>query len=187
MKNTIFLLLFLVFLISSPKTYSQDSENQQIHQLAKFDSLSGIYSQISLDTAIMYHQLGLKIAGKTLLDAAVVYKMHLRLGILYRQKGDFKQALACDIRALEIAESLNDDGARGTANNSIGIDYYRMNELKKAELYFKTGLKYRIQDTDSAGIADSYYNLGMIYDDLEKNHFRSLFIIWRFRFLCSRE
>jgi signal transduction histidine kinase len=53
----------------------------------------------------------------------------------------------------------------GSANNSIGINYYRNDDFINAEKYFESGLNFRLKTEDFGAIADSYYKLAMVFDD----------------------
>lgn len=175
-KPFLFLVIFLQILLGT-SAYSQQSFHNNIIQIRLLDSLSDVYSQISIDSAILYHKNGLEIALKMKLEPELIYKMHLKLGILYRKKGDFSKALSSDISALKIAETLSDTSKIGTGNNSIGIDYYRMGEYEKALSYFNSGFTCRSQVDDSSGMADSYYNIGMLYDDMGNSKLCRLFYL----------
>ena len=177
MKKPNFILIFLLYILSGSSVFSQQSIHNTISQVRLLDSLSDVYSQISIDSAILYHKNGLEIALKMKLESELIYKMHLKLGVLYRKKGDFSNALSSDINALKIAETLSDTSKIGTGNNSIGIDYYRMGEYEKALSYFNSGFTYRSLVADSSGMADSYYNIGMLYDDMGNSKLCRLFYL----------
>lgn len=177
MKKPFLFLVFFLQILLGTSVYSQQSFQNNISQIRLLDSLSDVYSQISIDSAILYHKNGLEIALKMKLEPELIYKMHLKLGILYRKKGDFSKALSSDINALKIAETLSDTSKIGTGNNSIGIDYYRMGEFEKALSYFNSGFTCRSQVADSSGMADSYYNIGMLYDDMGNSKLCRLFYL----------
>lgn len=166
MKKTMTFLFFFLFTISCLNGYSQHSNKNVKDQIRLFDSLSNVYSQISIDTAIRFSKASLDISMKSNPNPELLYKMNLKIGILYRKKGDFSKALSSDINALKIAESLQDILKMGAANNSTGIDYYRMKDYEKALGYFNKALKYRANTGDSSGMGDTYYNIGMLYDDM---------------------
>jgi signal transduction histidine kinase len=131
------------------------------------ESHKNIVAEYSTDSAISYYKVLLEESEITKLDKESFY-INSELASLYRIKADFSTALDFDLRALKIAESLKDDYLLGSANNSIGIDHYRNNELEQAEYYFRIGLDYRLKTDDNSAIADSYYKLAMVFDDTGK-------------------
>lgn len=133
-----------------------------------YETLSEKYRNLSADSAIMYQEAALGAAISLKVPAEVICRIYMKLGILYRVKAEFGRALSADLQALRLAESGGWTSLSGSACNSVGIDYYRNGDLSNAEVYFIRGLTLRLQTTDTAAVADSYYNLGMLSDDQGK-------------------
>lgn len=153
----IFVLSSIVFLLTQPITCFS------VNQKVDIESVRDLTANYSTDSAIVYYV--------SLLESIDASEKHLQFDIysdiasLYRLKADFSNALNYDLKALETAELISDNALLGSANNSIGINYYRNDDFINAEIYFERGLNFRLKTGDFSAIADSYYKLAMVFDD----------------------
>lgn len=83
-----------------------------------------------------------------------------------RQHGYYGEAMQLDFYALQLAENYSYMRETGKAYNNIAISYYRNRSFKKAEKYFLDAAAIRLYMQDTTMLADTYYNLGMLYDDV---------------------
>lgn len=146
---------------------TQNSKSLFANKVIDINVIREITAEFTPDSAIAYYQGLLASIDKSNANKDVFF-LYSDLAELYRIKADFSIALEYNYKALVIAESLNDNDFLGTANNSIGINYYRNNEFDKAEFYFRVGLKYRLKTDNKRAIADSYYKLAMVLDDTNR-------------------
>lgn len=86
----------------------------------------------------------------------------------HRLSGDYGAAMKADIMALNIAEYIGNVHAAGRAQNSIGVNYYRMGNIAKAETYYNKAIHIAKFCNDTTLMADVYNNFGMLYDDLSE-------------------
>jgi len=84
----------------------------------------------------------------------------------YRAHGEFDKAMEFDFFALQLAENLDSADFLSRAYNNIAIGYYRIKDYEKAEKFFHTAEAIRRATGDSLRLADTYYNLGMLNDDM---------------------
>jgi signal transduction histidine kinase len=84
----------------------------------------------------------------------------------HRLLGNYESAMQYDFQALRIAETTGLSHETGMAYNNIGISYYRLRDFKKAEHYFLMAAGIRSSLEDTLRLADTYYNMGMLYDDM---------------------
>jgi len=165
----LFLFSILCFLYSSKSCLAEANDfplkNGIIPILEKLELET---AHLSLDSSIIYYESVLnKIIGLKATEV-FLFKLHIKLGVLYRLKADFSKALFYDIEALKLSEKLQYNNDLGTANNSVGVDYYRMGNYETALTYFLKAAEYRLKSNNTLDIADSYYKLGMVMDDMGK-------------------
>jgi signal transduction histidine kinase len=86
----------------------------------------------------------------------------------HRLHGDYSKAMEYDFSALELAEVLNYQNQKARAYNNIAISYYRMQSYEKAEELFLRAAAIQSSLKDTLRLADIYYNMGMLYDDIGK-------------------
>lgn len=87
-------------------------------------------------------------------------------GVVYRRVADYEQALTFHLKALKIAESINDKVTISAAVNSIGNIYLSMEEWSKALNYFSKGLELETARKNKLGIAINLNNIGGVYKNL---------------------
>lgn len=171
MKHITLLFILLALLSLRPAMAQEVNSGNDREQalLEQYEIHSRAYQDLSVDSAILYQEAALRMASQIQAGPKVSFRILRQLAVLWRLHADFSQALNYDLKALKIAESLNDPGLTGSALNNTGIDYYRMGQLERAADYYRKGLQARLRTTDTLSIADSYYNLGMILDDLNND------------------
>jgi signal transduction histidine kinase len=95
------------------------------------------------------------------------------LGVIYRNLGDYKEALAYFSRGLEAAKRYNDKLQLGHSYNNLGSLHRLMGNGSLAiEQTFK-GLKIFEEIKDSSGIAFCALNLGVLYSN-QKNYTKAI-------------
>lgn len=162
----VIMLLFFAFTILHAQNETQNPDEKQTTELLKH--LSERTAALPPDSAVGVHRAVLHYATKSGAHPLVLFKLNSKLADMYRLNANFGAALQCDLQSLRLAETLADEGLRGSASNSIGIDYYRMSENETALKYFTDGLTHRLKTTDTLSIADSWYNMAMVQDDLDR-------------------
>ena len=89
------------------------------------------------------------------------------LGIYYRGKNEFQEAIDADKKSFDIAKEINDSLLMGAAINHMAWYYYEMGNLDKSlELYNKNISFYK--PGGSNALANVYGNIGNIYRDWER-------------------
>jgi signal transduction histidine kinase len=189
----IIILIFLFFasgLMSSAQQVKSDTAREHAKYL--LEQLAKRINTLPSDSAIVVQLSALKVATQLRMEPFILFKMNSRLGDLYRLQADFTSALKCDLQSLKLAESFEDNALKGSANNSIGIDYFRMKDLESALKFFSEGMRYRLKTNDSLAIADSYYNTGMVLellkrDDEMKVAYHNALILFQCKKSCDGE
>ena len=119
------------------------------------------------DAKILLDELE-KIANDHKDDADLAYSLSRVRGYLYKQAGNFAQALEMYQKALETAQNAKDDQKIATSYNSIGNMYSDLGEHKKSLEFYTKSLEIRQQTLpeNHPSIADSYNSIGCVYSDL---------------------
>lgn len=94
----------------------------------------------------------------------------LEAGEIWRNVGDYVQALACDNRAKDIMERTlsPDDPALALIYNNIGCTYHYLCDYRQALTYHQKALdiRKRVLPANDPALALSYDNTGSIYNNL---------------------
>ncbi len=81
----------------------------------------------------------------------------------YYLLSSLSESMRLALKAVALADSIQNIKARAEAYNRLGTIHYYFNNFEKATLYIIEGLKIRENIHDSAGIASSYTNLAVTY------------------------
>ncbi|MDX1905669.1 MAG: tetratricopeptide repeat protein [Bacteroidia bacterium] len=88
------------------------------------------------------------------------------IGLVYRRKGVYPQALAYLTQALRLAEQHNLPRQVAAAQNNIGIVYWNMSSYPEALSYFKQALVFQRSVQNQEAVANILNNLGAIHTSL---------------------
>ena len=77
---------------------------------------------------------------------------------------DFKRAIECCERHLQISQELKDKAGEGTSYGNLGSVFYSLGDFQKAIEFHERHLKIARQVADKAGIARSLYSLGISFE-----------------------
>jgi tetratricopeptide (TPR) repeat protein len=122
-----------------------------------FEELDGMYASIQ-----NYLRFADPVNGDRRL--ADVYRL---LGIYYRGKNEFQEAIDANQKSFEIASAIKDSMLMGAALNHMAWYYYEMGNLDKSlQLYNKNIGFYKTEGNNE--LANVYGNIGNIYRDWER-------------------
>ena len=88
------------------------------------------------------------------------------LGIYYRAKGVYGQAIDYFFTSLDIMEEEQDMAGIARSYNLIGIIYYYLGDYNLSLEYYTKALDLNIQQNDTIWIAGNSNNVGMIYEKM---------------------
>jgi len=100
-------------------------------------------------------------------DSLNIASAYNDLGILHDDLGNMEKALEYYQKALRLSNEIRDNDISNTLLN-IGSVYYRMNELKKAESYFKEALLNAYENNANRNLMSITSNLIKIYIETNK-------------------
>lgn len=99
------------------------------------------------DSCIYYAQKARAI-GKRIQNQVLVIRSYSATGEAYQRQNKLKEALASYFTGLELAEKYHEKSLAGTIYNGIGVCYFLMNDVKKAEQYMKRAAKAKKEGND---------------------------------------
>jgi CHAT domain-containing protein/tetratricopeptide (TPR) repeat protein len=121
------------------------------------------------------YEKALKMAS----DAIVIFKQQsgpeaqfgngnglLNLGSIYTRLGRYKQAIACQKKAIEIFSKLGDEPALGMAYGNMGVTHNRIKEHKKAIELCQEACRRSQNSGNKFEEARSLHNIGDAYNQL---------------------
>jgi tetratricopeptide (TPR) repeat protein len=171
------ILLFLFTISNWSIVLGQDSE-----MLNELDSIA-FHALEHNDTSVI-------TKANNLLDASFkkgqpsfyTINAHTILGIVNKNKGYYLTALDHNLKALNAAEDLNDDGRISACYNNIGTIHLLLEDFEKACEYFNKSLE--LEETLNQPLQKSirFYNLGDAYNkrdsfDLALSYFTNSLLI----------
>lgn len=89
------------------------------------------------------------------------------LGMYYRQKNKFQEAIDANRKSFEIARQANDSILMGAALNHMAWYYYEMGNLDKSLELYRQNIGF-YNPSGSNALANVYGNIGNIYRDWER-------------------
>ena len=110
-------------------------------------------------------------------------KAHNNIGIIYKNQGNYPEALKNCFASLKIKEEIKDKKGIASSLNNIGTIYFNQSNYTEALKNYFASLRIFEEIKDKYGIAVSYNNIGNIYKDQKnysealKNYFSSLKIM----------
>lgn len=91
-------------------------------------------------------------------------KIYQNIGIIYIDKADYQMALDYFLKSLKIKELQKEKNSISIANSlsAVGAVYQYLEDLDRAEEYYKRSLDIQLKEENQGGIAIGYYNLGLV-------------------------
>lgn len=99
------------------------------------------------DSSRYYGQKAREI-GKRINNHVLVIRSYSAAGEAYQRQNKLKEALASYLKGLELAEKHGEKSLSGTIYNGMGVCYFLMNDIKKAEEYMKRAAQAKKEAND---------------------------------------
>lgn len=109
--------------------------------------LANLYLAEYPDSSIYYGQKA-RVIGKEINDHVLVIRSYSAAGEAYQKQNKLKEALASYLKGLDLAEKHNEKSLAGTIYNGMGVCYFLMNDVKKAEQYMKRAAQAKKEAND---------------------------------------
>ena len=91
---------------------------------------------------------------------------HNDLGITHQRLSNFKKAIICHGKALDIFKEIGDLSGESKCYGNLGAAYHSLGDFKKAIEFHNKSLKMKKEIGDQAGESKCYGNLGLAYANL---------------------
>ena len=105
-------------------------------------------------------------APRGVVSAGTVKALNEYAMLLHETFPDSTRMLA--LRALALADSLQDWKGKAQSLNVIGVSYFIQNNYEKALEYYLQALTLREKVSDMSGVAGTLNNVGMVYRDMKE-------------------
>lgn len=99
------------------------------------------------DSSIYYGQVARAIGKKTN-NHVLVIRSYSVVGEAYQRKSKFEKAIASYLKGLELAEKHGEKSHAGTIYNGIGVCYFYLGNMDKAEKYMKLAARAKKEAND---------------------------------------
>lgn len=107
--------------------------------------------------------------GAKMKDKRMVALAKINLGVIYRNKNDYKRAIKYQTEALDILMVLNDYDGLGSAHNNLGDIYQDQKDFQKALSNYNKALVYFESIGHKEKIATVYHNVGIVFEKQGKH------------------
>lgn len=129
-----------------------------------------------IDAALNFHRKALEIL-KAKPEQEVLTATHVHFGDVFRNKGDYKRAIASYLRAIELSRRRQDLEALPSALNNLGLTYFHMGRLKEALDSFRKALSIYQSQQNQAQEPVVSSNIGWVL--IELGRFEEAFAIYK--------
>lgn len=99
------------------------------------------------DSSIYYGNVA-KTIGKETNNPVVVIRSYSVIGEAYQRQNKLKKAISSYLKGLELAEKHQEKSLAGTIYNGIGVCYFYLSDLDKAEKYMKLAAQAKKEAND---------------------------------------
>lgn len=124
--------------------------------------LGKAYQLINSDTAVYFYKHAYE-AYSHLDSKDSIIKTLNNLGVLYKNRGEYKNSLESFFQAVKIAESIKDKTSSGFLYNNMGQVFRHSGSYETATEYFIKSLNINEELNNQEGIALAFGNLGNLY------------------------
>jgi two-component system, sensor histidine kinase ChiS len=133
-----------------------------VDKAKKMLELANYYKSVFPDSSVYYANQALNM-GEIEKDILIQAKSYSTLGETFQIKNQLDESIESYFKAIEIAEKNGEKTSLGTSYNGLGISFYYLNDLEKAELYIKKGAELKLELKDYTYYSVITTNLAAIY------------------------
>ncbi len=145
------------FILNMLPMYAED-----INKIDMLDDLSYDYTTVNPELGIKYGLQELELAKKLNNNKAIA-NAYNQIGLNYRFRSDYPNAIEFHKKALSLFEDIHDTMNIGQAKSNIGIVYQAMGNFPKALECFYGSLRINELKNDPNNMAGDYGNIGTVY------------------------
>lgn len=124
--------------------------------------LGNAFQLINSDTAVYFYNKSLSLYTQLNCQDSIIKPLN-NLGVLYKNRGEYKSSLEIFFKALKLAESIKDKVHLGFLYNNIGQVFRHSGSYETATEYFIKSLNINEELKNKEGIALCNGNLGNLY------------------------
>ena len=117
-----------------------------------------------LDSSLAYYNKAAIIYKKNNLPAKLAKALNGK-GLIYREKGQYKEGLDNCLKALSLAESVKDTVQITTSLNGIAIINQIQQDYDKAYEFYQKCEAIHLKTNNTQGLASTYNNMGLLFSE----------------------
>lgn len=146
-----------------------NTDKPDTNKVNHINKLSQEYRNIGeYDIGLTYGNKALALASSLRIGNKIgwgkgIAQSYTNIGIIYRNNGNYSEALKKHFAALKINEEIGDKKAIAISYNNIGLIYWNQGHNSEALKNASISLKIHKDIGDKKGIASNLNNLGLIY------------------------
>lgn len=165
---TPFLIGLFVIISGSLNSFGQRSVHRQLNEaggVKKADlmlDLANSYIGVFPDSVRYYTSLALR-EGKRLNSVRIQSRSYAIIADSYQHQQKFKESIEYFLKSIELSEKHQDKKTLCSAYNGLGITYYYLNDMAKAEHYIQLCLKTNLEEKNYVNYSIISSNLGALY------------------------
>ncbi|PVD54191.1 hypothetical protein DC498_02065 [Terrimonas sp.] len=161
MKSSFTGLLFLIFLCSFSRSFSQEDT---AHLKALYDRVLD-FDEAKSDSVLFYARYIQQSSGELNFNKGAVLSLRLN-GIYNELKNEYDSAISYYYKSLEEARKLKMPEYEISALGDLAIAYYNINQFEKTKELYELALELAINRKEASSIFTNSSNLGSIYNKL---------------------
>ncbi len=131
---------------------------------SKYSLATIFFYQQQYDEALNYYENAYRL-GLLVDNGRLIFSCLAAIGSVYEKKGDIKQSLHYNQRALRMAIEISYSSGEAYAYGNLGANYWLAKEYKKAEKFYLKSLQMKEKLGDKWGVIGGNYGLGQTYND----------------------
>ncbi len=151
--------------IDSLKTYARSAKADTSKAEAYISIAKSYYNNEGLlDSSLVYYDKAAILYKKLSLPSKLSKALNGK-GLMYREKGVYKDALDNCLQALSLSESVKDTVQITASLNGIAIINQIQKDYDKAYEYYKQCEAIHLKTNNTNGLASTYNNMGLLFSE----------------------
>lgn len=141
--------------------YFKQSRNKE-GEAKVYNNIGNLYMDVDFDKSLEYLDQSLKLATELKLDPLLA-SLYGNIGNIYQRKKNYNQALASYEKSVTLFKKLNIPTGITQALQNMGVAYFKINRIDKAEDYLKQAIQKAKENDLNNTIARTNTTLALVY------------------------
>jgi signal transduction histidine kinase len=142
-------------------------KKNQVYGKAYLSKALSYSTGVALKQTGYYCKMSIPLLEKEKDSVALCFANQILAGV-YEQSGNYGLAMKTNLKALRIAQKINNDMLIANTYNDLGLIMNEKRNYSTAKSYYFKALYYRKKSKDTYGIQSTCTNLGILYKNLRQ-------------------